>query len=123
MLKVHRKKLAKVTILCLQGQIVRGETAELCNVVHSESGVSTIVLDLCRVSTIDAGSLGVMLQLHRQTQSKGIDIKIMNVTARIARLLEISRLNSVFEVTSGMEFLPAVSRGRQESTMELAPCA
>ena len=123
MLKVHTKKLGNVTVLCLQGQIVRGKTAALCNAVHSESGASTIVLDLSRVSTIDAASLGVMLQLLRHTQSKGIDFKLMNVRERIARLLEISRLNSVFEVTSGVEFLPAVSTGRQRSTMELAPCA
>ena len=123
MLKVLTKKLENVSLLCLQGQIVRGDTAALCDSVHSETGVSTIVLDLSRVSTIDAGSLGVMLQLLRQTQSKGIDFKLMNVTKRIARLLEISRLNSVFEVTSGVEFLSAVSSGRQESTTELAPCA
>jgi anti-anti-sigma factor len=123
MLKVHTKKLGNVTILCLQGQIVRGETAELCNAVNSESGVSTIVLDLSCVSTIDAGSLGVLLELLRQTQSKGIDFRLMNVTKRITRLLEISRLNSVIEVTSGKEFLSAISPVRQVSTIELAPCA
>jgi anti-anti-sigma factor len=123
MLKVHTKKLENVTVLYLQGRIVRGDTAALCNAVNSEAGVRTIVLDFSRVSTVDAGSLGVMLELLRQAQSKGIDFKLMNVTKRVSRLLEISRLNSVFEVTSGVEILPVVSPGRPVLSLELARCA
>src|SRR6266849_8378453 len=100
MLKVHAKNLGTVAILCLQGRVVRGETAALLNGVHSQSEVSAVVLDLARVSTIDAGGLGVMLELREQTQSKGIAFKLINVTKLVSRLLEITRLNSVFEITS-----------------------
>ncbi len=72
MLRVHAKNLGSVAIVCLQGRMVRGETAALRNAVHSQSEVSAVVLDLARVSTIDAGGLGVMLELREQTQSKGI---------------------------------------------------
>src|SRR5712691_13558017 len=123
MLKVHTKHLGTVAILCLQGRMVRGETAALRKAVHSQSGVSAVVLDLARVSTVDGGGLGVMLELREQTQSKGIDFKLMNVTKLISGVLEITRLNSVFKVTSGAESLSAVSLGRPVSAMELAPCA
>jgi anti-anti-sigma factor len=123
MLKVHAKNLGTIAILCLQGRMVRGETAALRNAVHSQSGVNTLVLDLARVGTVDAGGLGVMLELREQTQAKGIDFKLMNVTKLVSRVLEITRLNSVFEVTSGAEVLSAASRGRPVSAMELAPCA
>src|SRR5439155_23636324 len=98
MLKVHAKNFGSVVILCLQGRIVSGETAALHNVVESQSGVNAVVLDLARVSTVDAGGLGVMLELREQTQSRGIDFKLMNVTKLISGVLEITRLNSVFEV-------------------------
>jgi len=123
MLKIHARNLGTVAILCLQGKIVRSETAALHRAVHSQSGVSAVVLDFARVSTVDAAGLGVMLELREQTQSKGIDFKIMNVTRLISGVLEITRLNSVFEVTSGEEILSTVSRGRPVSAMELAPCA
>ena len=123
MLKVHAKDLGDVTILCLQGRMVRGETAALRNAVDSQSGVSAVVLDLARVAAIDAGGLGVMLELREQTQSKGIDFKLMNVTQPIIGLLEITRLNSVFEVTSGAKLLSVVARTRPVSAMEIAPCA
>jgi len=122
MLKVHAKNLGTVAILCLQGRMVRGETAALRKAVP-QSGVSAVVLDLARVSTVDGGGLGVMLELREQTQSKGIDFKLMNVTKLVSGVLEITRLNSVFKVTSGAEILSAISLGRPVSAMELAPCA
>ena len=112
MLRVHAKNLGSVAILCLQGRIVNGETSALRNAVSSQSDVSTVVLDLARVSTIDAGGLGVMLELREQTQSKGIAFKLINVTKLVSRLLEITHLNSVFEITSAAEVLSASSFGQ-----------
>ena len=123
MLKVHARNLGNVAILCLQGRIVSGETATLCNAVHSQSDVTTVVLDLARVSAVDARGLGVILELREQAESKGIGFKLMNVTKLVSKVLEITRLDSVFEVTSGVEFSLAVSRRQTASVMELAPCA
>ena len=122
MLKVHVKNLGSVAILCLQGRIVNGETATLRDAVHSQSEVSAVVLDLARVSTVDAGGLGVMLELREQIESKGIAFKLMNVTNLVSRVLEITRLNSVFKVTSGAELLSVGSRNRPASVMKFAPC-
>src|SRR6267143_6642397 len=123
MLKVHTRNLGNVAFLCMEGQIVTGETQILRNAVHSQSDVSTVVLDLALVSTIDAGGLGVMLELREQVQSKGIAFKLMNVSKLVGRVLEITRLDSVFEVTSGVEFFPAVSRRQAASAMQFASCA
>ena len=123
MLKVHARNLGNVAFLCMQGQIVNGETEALRKAVDSQSHVSTVVLDLAQVSTVDAGGLGVMLELREQVQAKGIGFKIMNVSKLVGRVLEVTRLDSVFEVTSGVEFFPAVSRRRQASMPWLASCA
>ena len=124
MLNVHVKNLGTVAVLCLQGQIVTGET-ELRNAVHelSQVSVSAVILDLARVTTIDAGGLGAMLELREHAESRGIRFELMNVTKQIGRVLEITRLDSVFNITSGVEFLPAVSRSRQASMARLASCA
>jgi anti-anti-sigma factor len=123
MLKVHARNLGNVAFLCMQGQIVNGETETLRKAVCSQSDVSTIVLDLALVSTVDAGGLAVMLELREQLQSKGIGFKLMNVTKLVSRVLEVTHLDSIFEVTSGLEFFPAVSRRRPASAMGLASCA
>ena len=123
MLKVHARNLGNVAFLCMQGQIVNGETETLRKAVYSQSHVSTVVLDLARVSIVDAGGLSVMLQLREQVQAKGIGFKLMNVSKLVGSVLEVTRLDSVFEVTSGVEFFPAVSRRQPASAMRFASCA
>jgi len=124
MLKIHIKNLGAVAILCLQGQMVRGETGALRRAVLSQSGINAVVLDLAGVSTVDAGGLGVMLELRELTQSKGIDFKLMNVTKLVNWVLEVTRLNSVFEITTETDLLSAASRKRRPVySMALAHCA
>ena len=123
MLKVHARNLGNVAILCLQGRIVNGETAPLRNAVDSQSKVSAVVLDLARVSTVDAGGLGVMLELRAQTESRGVGFKLINVTRFVRSVFEITHLDSVFEVTPAAEPLPVMSRAARAPVMELARCA
>src|SRR3977135_4176572 len=99
MLKEHATHLGTVAVLCLQGRIVIGETETLGSAVHSLSEVSAVILDLARVTTVDAHGLGVMLELRAQAESKGIRFELMNVTKWVSSVLEITRLDSVFRIT------------------------
>jgi len=123
MLQVNAKKLGTVAVLCLQGQIVNGETETLRAAVHSLADVSTVKLDLARVTTVDAGGLGVMLELRAQAEAKGIRFELMNVTKWVSRVLEVSRLDSVFQITTKVEFFPMVSRNQRASVAAFSSCA
>jgi len=91
MLKVHTRKLGNVAVVSVQGRIVNGETASLREEVDAQSRVNTVLLDLGRVSTIDASGLGLMLEMREQTQSKGMRFKLMNVTKLVGRVLEVTK--------------------------------
>ncbi len=123
MLKVQTKQRGTVAILSLQGQIVTGETENLRAAVSDLSGTTSVILDFAQVSTVDAGGLGVMLGLREQVLAKGIRFALMNVTKGVSMVLAIARLDSVFEITSAMEFFPAVARERRAPATMLAPCA
>jgi anti-anti-sigma factor len=131
MLNVQAKRLGSVAVLSLQGQVVNGETEILRDAVLSLSespfGISAIKLDLARVTAVDAGGLGVMLTLREQAESKGIRFELVNVNKRISMVLKLTRLDSVFQVTSGIEFFPAVSRNQRAAlavhATPLASCA
>ncbi len=123
MLKVHAKKEGTVAVLCLQGQIVTGETESLRAAASDLSGVSSVILDFARVSTVDAGGLGVMLGLREQAAAKGIRFALMNVPKGVSTVLAVARLNSVFEFTSAMELFPVVAHRRRVSAAILAHCA
>src|SRR3954465_11241243 len=107
MLKVHTRKLGNVAVVSVQGRIVNGETASLRQEVDPQSRVNTVLLDLSRVSTIDASGLGLMLKMREETQSKGMRLKLMNVTNLVGRVLAITKLDSVFEITPAAESMQA----------------
>jgi anti-anti-sigma factor len=123
MLKVNAKNLGTVTVLCLQGQIVIGDTETLRNVVQSLSETSAVILDLARVMTVDAHGLGVMLELREQTLGKGSRFELMNVSEPMSRVLEITHLDSVFQITSGVEFFPQVAHDSRVRVAALRSCA
>ena len=109
MLKVHAKNLETMSVLYLQGQIVNGETEILRNAVHSISGESAVILDLARVTTLDAHGVGVLLELRQQALADGTRFKLMNVSRPVSRILEIACLDSVFEITSELQTFSAFS--------------
>jgi anti-anti-sigma factor len=123
MLKVHTKKLGTVAIVCLQGQIVTGETERLRAAVSALAGVNSVILDFARVSTVDAGGLGVLLGLRGETAAQGIRFALMNVTKGVSTVLAVARLDTVFEITSGVEFFPVVQHKRRASAALHASCA
>lgn len=123
MLKVESRKLESVSVLSLQGQIVNGETDILRTAVQSLSGTRTLILDLARVTMVDAGGLGVLLELRQQAEVKGIRFELMNVTKWVSRVMEITRLNTVFRITSNVESFRAISLRRPASVGRLASCA
>jgi len=100
MLKVQTTKLGKVALLLVQGKIVRGEIDALRRAVLAQTDASAVVLDLAKVNTIDAGGLGVLLELREHTQSRGIEFRLKNVTRLVRHVLEITHLNEVFEGTT-----------------------
>jgi anti-anti-sigma factor len=65
--------------------------------------VSVVVLDLARVSMIDAGGLGLLLELRQHTDSSGIEFRLKNVTKLVRRVLEITRLDTVFDISVGKD--------------------
>ena len=108
MLKVHAKKLDAVEVLCLEGQIINGNTGVLRRAVDLASDASDVVLDLSNVSVVDAHGLGVLLQLREQTLANGIHFELRNASKSLYRLFEITRLDTVFEITPRVEFSPSI---------------
>ncbi len=122
MLNVNTRNLGNVAVLSLQGRIVNGETASLREAVRAQSTVSAIVLDLGRVSAIDASGLGLMLQLRNEIQSRGMRLRVMNASRFVRRIFEITRLDSVFEVSTP-EKMPAIVSSQPARVLPFARCA
>jgi len=122
MLKIYARNLGNVAILSLQGRIVIGETEILRDVVDS-LGQTSVTLDLAGVHTIDAHGLGVLLDLRQRMLAKGMRFGLMNVSNPMSRIFEICKLNTVFQITSTVEFFPAMAREQRSLMAALKSCA
>jgi anti-sigma B factor antagonist len=129
MLKIHTRNLGDVAVVSVQGRIVNGETKSLREAVGSEvsarpqSRGRAIVLDLACVSAVDASGLGLMLELRDQAERKGIRLRLANASNLVRRVFEVTRLDSVFELSTVREPLPAVHHPQPARVLPFARCA
>jgi anti-sigma B factor antagonist len=96
-LDVSTTRTGDRTIVC-KGRIV-GETAkELSREVRAAIPDSqVIVVDLSNVSYMDSSGLGTLVTLYVSAKRAGKTFKLLKLSDRVAELLRISKLASVFE--------------------------
>ncbi len=56
-----------------------------------------IVLDLSRVSYLDSSGLGTLVGLYISARKSGRILKLINLTDRVADLLRITKIASIFD--------------------------
>lgn len=122
MLNVYTKNLEDAAVLFVQGHIVNGETETLRNAVDRTSDKRNVILDLSRVTTVDAHGLGVMLQLRETAEAKGRHLQLMNPSKPLTQVLELTRLDTVFDIGSGVEIFPSIRKQEQDRVL-LKSCA
>ena len=113
MLNVQRKNIGNVSLLNLDGNVVVGETDTLRDAVQTLPSADSVVLDLSHVSLVDAHGLGMLLQLRADAQAKDMQFELMNVSSQLRELFRITRLDSVFQIRSGVEYFPLPAMARR----------
>ncbi len=102
--------------LRLAGQLMGGPDSmgfrnTLLNAI--EKGFREITLDMAEVTWVNSAGLGLLIHAHLTARAKGCHLRLVRVTKRIASILAVTRLNSIFEVvgldTEGREGLATSS--------------
>jgi anti-sigma B factor antagonist len=89
-----------VTVLDLNGKILLGEGDD---VVRDKvrgviaAGGRKLLLNLADVPYVDSAGLGELVRCHTRMVRAGGAIKLLNLTARMQDLLQITKLVTVFE--------------------------
>lgn len=99
-LKVQSTTEQNVTIVSFEGQItVPEERGVLRNAIREAlaANAASILLDLSRVSYIDSAGLGELIEAWVACSDKGVAIKLLHLQSRVAGMMQITRLLSVFE--------------------------
>ena|ERR1700687_833946 len=95
-----------VTILTVSGDLVVGEpeAAFKKTVTHLiEAGHVQLLVDLADVAFLDSSGLGALVRALTNTQKEGGKAKLLHVGPQIRKLLEMTKLDSVFEIHDDLE--------------------
>lgn len=66
--------------------------------VASASGARKFILNLARVELIDSYGIGELARCYSTVRQTGGDMKLACLNAKVFRVLEISRLTTIFEI-------------------------
>src|SRR5437870_11402453 len=97
---IQERNNGGVVLLDVKGKITLGEGDELLkDKVNSllNQGRKKIVLNLAEVPYIDSAGLGEIVRTYTTVSRQGGSLKLLNLTKRIADLLSITKLLTVFE--------------------------
>ena len=95
-----------VTIITVQGDLVIGdaETSFKKTVTRLiEEGRVNLLIDLSSVGFLDSSGLGALVRALTNTQKEGGQTKLLNAGPQIRKLLQMTKLDSVFEIHEDME--------------------
>jgi len=105
-LKGAHRQVGNITIIDLKGRITAGEgAAAFRDAIHklTAAGQMQIVLNLAELVYIDSAVIGEMVGSCSTVRKLGGDIKLLNPQPRIAQLLEMTKLTSVFAIFTDEE--------------------
>ncbi len=63
----------------------------------------TLLVDLANVTFIDSTGLGALVVAHRHLEERGGKLRLVSVPPPVAQVLEVTGLNSRFEVYADMD--------------------
>src|SRR5215831_4351155 len=105
-LKLQLQQKPNETIVHCEGKITAENSAvfqrEIRDLIPESHGqiaakIHRIVLDLSNVKHVDSTGLGALLGAWTAAQKKGCDLELANLNPRVEKLVEITKLDTVFK--------------------------
>ncbi|HWZ44348.1 MAG TPA: STAS domain-containing protein [Candidatus Saccharimonadales bacterium] len=100
-MKANNRQIDGITIVDLSGRIVLGEdTALLRKTVRDliAGGHKRVLLNLAEVPFIDSSGIGELVSAFTAVRREGGDVKLLKLTRRVSDVLQIVKLETVFDV-------------------------
>jgi anti-sigma B factor antagonist len=101
--RTRARESAEVIILDVSGRIVLGDGAKDLSHKIAElvsEGHNKVLLNLAEVAYVDSSGLGELVSSYGSVKNAGGKIKLLNIQPRIADLLRMTKLHTLFECFS-----------------------
>ena len=105
-MKINVRQSKGVTILDLKGKITIGVgDVALREAIHEalDAGATHILVNLSGVSTIDSSGVGELVSSYTTVTNRGGKLKLVNLPPKVADILQITQLITVFDVYESEE--------------------
>lgn len=105
-MKIEARNERGVTIISPKGKITIGAgDVALREAVHEalEAGARNILLDLVGVTTIDSSGIGEMVHAYTTVTNRGGKLRLVNMPSKVADILQITQLITVFDSFDNLE--------------------
>jgi anti-sigma B factor antagonist len=100
-LRITQRTVANVAIFELSGDLVYDEGTRMLRQVLTTAvagGARECLLDLSRITYLDSGGVGSLVEMFRHVTRRGGRLKLLNPSATARRVLGITKLTAVFDI-------------------------
>lgn len=100
------KKQEDVLVLEIEGELMGGaESEKFKNILYDaiQDDITNIVVDMEKASWMNSSGLGMLITGLTTVRSSGGDMLLASVSERIRRPLEITKLDSVFQICKNVD--------------------
>jgi anti-sigma B factor antagonist len=105
-MELTTREEGRVTILTVHGDLVIGEPESTFKRTVTrllEDGSVNLLVDLERVGFLDSSGLGALVRALTNSQKEGGQTKLLHAGPQVRKLLEMTKLDSVFELHDDLE--------------------
>lgn len=98
-------RVAEVTVVDVQGQLIVGNRQELKQRVlqELEGGARRFVIDFANTGYIDSSGLGVLVSLSKKIREHGGELRLSGLNEDLRTLFELTKLDTLFEIADSRE--------------------
>ena len=99
-----------VDIVTIGGRLVMADAAEARSSFNKiiADNAKKLVVDLSEITFIDTSGLSVLISAYKMVRAKGGRMVLCGIPANVRMLLELTRLNEIFELFASTEAALAV---------------
>ena len=100
-LEITTREFGRVVVVDVVGKLTTSEgRTQLRDLIHvcSETGHKRFLLNLAGVDYVDSSGMGELVRCFSTVRQRGGEMKLVQVNKRVADLLQITRLNTLFEI-------------------------
>jgi len=99
-MKVNVRTEGEVTLIDLNGKITIGEGDVILREAIEKvlkTGATKILLNLSKISYMDSAGIGELVACYKRSREKGGELKLLNPSGKVADLLQLTKLEEIFE--------------------------